>query len=153
VRTPTEGYVPFATAVLPEPTSDEKTLAVLAHALQLISGFIAPLIILLIKRESKFVRFHALQVLFLHIAYFVIMGGVLALCLIGVLVFLPAMDAKQPPIGLFVLFPLVWLGMMGAYVVMLVLAIVFAVSAGRGEWAPYPIVGRFAAKVAGVTLP
>jgi len=153
VRTPTEGYVPFATAVLPEPTSDEKTLAVLAHALQLISGFIAPLIILLIKRESKFVRLHALQVLFLHIAYVVVLGGLMALFAIGVFVSLPTMDAKQPPIGLFLLFPILWLGLMGAYVVMLVLAIVYAVKAGRGEWATYPIVGRFAAKVAGATLP
>jgi uncharacterized membrane protein len=153
VEAPTERLVPFATAVLPEPTADEKTLAVLAHALQLVSAFIAPLIILLVKRESKFVRFHALQVLFLHIAYVVVFGGLLALCAIGILVFSPALDSKEPPVGLLVLFPLVWLGLMGAYVLTLVLAVVYAFKAGRGEWAAYPIVGRFAAKVAGVTLP
>lgn len=153
MRTPTEEHVPFASVALPEPTSDEKTLAVLAHALQLISGFIAPLIILLIKRESKFVRLHTLQVLFLHVAYLVILGGLMALFAIGVIVSLPAMDARQPPIGFFVLLPILWLGLMGAWVVMLVLAIVYAVKAGRGEWATYPVVGRFAAKVAGVPLP
>jgi len=150
VRTATEEYVPFATVDLPEPTSDEKTLAVLAHVLQLFSGFIAPLIILLIKRESKFVRLHALQVLFFHIAYLVVLGGFLAACAIGFVVSLPGMDANEPPVGLIVLFPILW---MGTYAVMLVLAIVYAVKAGRGEWATYPIVGRFAAKVAGVTLP
>ncbi len=143
----------MATEVLSEPTADERTLAVLAHALQLISGFIAPLIILLVKRESKFVRFHSLQVLFLHIAYVVVFGGLLAVCAIGVFASLPAMDAKQPPVGLLVLFPLVWLALMGTYVATLVMAIVYAVKAGRGEWAPYPIVGRFAAKLAGVALP
>ncbi len=153
MRTPTEGYVPFATVVLPETTSDEKTLAALAHALQLISGFIAPLIILLIKRESKFVRFHALQVLFLHIAYVVVFGGLTALSVLGVLVSLIATDGRPTPAGLVVLFPVIWLGLMCAYVATLVLAIVYAVKAGRGEWAAYPIIGRFAAKVAGVTFP
>src|ERR1700738_3653776 len=123
-----EQDVPFAAVVLPdsapaEPTPDEKTLAVLAHALQLISGFIAPLIILLVKRESKFVRFHALQVLFLHLAYVVVFGGVAAVCLISILASLPAMDAARPPVGLFLLFPVVWLGLMGVYVLTLVMAI------------------------------
>jgi hypothetical protein len=43
--------------------------------------------------------------------------------------------------------------MIGAYVLMFVLAIVYAVKAGRGEWAGYPGIGRLAAKAAGVTLP
>ena len=152
MSTTTGWSVPIATPALPEPTSDEKTLAVLAHTLQMISGFIAPLIILLIKRESKFVRFHALQVLLLHIAYLVLLGGLMAVFAIGAIATFPPMDARQPPIRFFLLFGSLWLGFMGAWVVMLVLAIVYAVKAGRGEWAAYPIVGRFAAKVAGVTL-
>ncbi len=56
-----------STESLPVPSSDEKLLALLAHVLQLVSWFIAPLVILLVKRESKFVRFHALQVLLLHL--------------------------------------------------------------------------------------
>src|SRR5215471_2281040 len=52
---------------LPEPTQDERTMAVLAHALQLVGGWIAPLIIFFVKKDSQFVRFHALQVLLLHI--------------------------------------------------------------------------------------
>src|SRR5690348_8473361 len=50
-------------------TDNERTMAALAHVLQLVGGCIAPLVIFFIKRESRFVSFHALQVLFLHIAY------------------------------------------------------------------------------------
>jgi uncharacterized membrane protein len=46
-----------------EITSDEKTMATLAHVLQLVGGWIAPLIIYLVKRDSKFVAFHAMQAL------------------------------------------------------------------------------------------
>jgi uncharacterized membrane protein len=48
---------------LPVPTSDECTLALLAHVLQVIAWFIAPLIIFLMRRQSRFVAFHALQAL------------------------------------------------------------------------------------------
>ena len=51
------------------PTQDEMTMATLAHALQLIGSWIAPLIIFLVKRESRFVSFHALQALLLQICY------------------------------------------------------------------------------------
>lgn len=45
-------------------TDDEKTMAMLAHALSLVTGVIGPLIILLVKgEESKFVKFHAMQAL------------------------------------------------------------------------------------------
>ena len=32
-----------------------------------------------------------------------------------------------------------WIGFMGMWVVMLVIAIVYGVKAGRGEWAEYPV--------------
>ena len=54
-------------SALPEPTQDERTMATLAHVLQMVGGFLAPLIIFFIRRESRFVSFHALQVLFLQI--------------------------------------------------------------------------------------
>ena len=42
------------------PTSDERTMAILAHALTVVGGFLAPLIIYLIKKdESKYVAEHA----------------------------------------------------------------------------------------------
>ena len=50
-------------------TPDERTMATLAHALQLIGAWIAPLIIFLIRRQSRFVSFHALQALLLQIVH------------------------------------------------------------------------------------
>ena len=38
-------------------------MAVLAHVLQLVGGWIAPLVIFFVKRQSRFITFHALQVL------------------------------------------------------------------------------------------
>jgi hypothetical protein len=45
------------------PTSDETTLALLAHVLQIFTWWIGPLAIYLAKRDSKFVSFHAMQAL------------------------------------------------------------------------------------------
>lgn len=41
------------------PTSDEKTMAILSHILALLTGFIAPLIIYLVKKDSPYVMAHA----------------------------------------------------------------------------------------------
>ena len=51
-------------------------MAVLAHVLQLIGGWIAPLVIFLVKRQSRFISFHALQVLLFE-------GVVIILTMIG----------------------------------------------------------------------
>ena len=75
------------------PTSDERTLAILAHILTLVGGFIPPLIIYLIKKdESAFVAAHAreslnfqitLIIIFIILAILII--GILFLWLVGVL--------------------------------------------------------------------
>src|SRR5262245_4981694 len=89
--------------ILYQPTSDEKTMALLAHVLGIFSGFLAPLIFFLVKRDSKFISFHALQSLAWHIVYFVLM-----MC--GVVIFVVSMiasggfarhDSHEFPIGFF----------------------------------------------------
>ncbi len=52
---------------LPTPTADEKTMAMLSHLLMIFAGFIPPLVIYLVKRDSKFVAFHAMQGLLWHV--------------------------------------------------------------------------------------
>jgi uncharacterized membrane protein len=68
-------------------TPDERTMGTLAHVLQLVGGFIAPLIIFLVKRDSRFVSFHALQALLLQALYFVLMmlmmGAIFATVIAG----------------------------------------------------------------------
>src|ERR1035438_680339 len=57
-----------------EPNLDERTMAILAHMLQIVGLWIAPLIIFVVRRESKFVSFHALQALLLQVVYLFLMG-------------------------------------------------------------------------------
>lgn len=53
------------------PTSDEKTMALLAHVLTLVAGFLAPLVIYLVKKdESSFVTAHAKESLNFQITVF-----------------------------------------------------------------------------------
>lgn len=50
-------------------TQEDKTMAMAACLLVIVSGFVGPLIIYLIKKDqSKFVAYHALQATFLGIA-------------------------------------------------------------------------------------
>jgi len=134
-----------------EPTQDERTMATLAHALQLIGSWIAPLIIFLVNRQSRFVSFHALQALLLQICHVVAIFVAAALWI--VLIFSSIMTSAMskppsaPPVAFFVVFPLVWLLIMAVGVLMLVIAIVYSVKAGQGEWAEYPVLGRLARRL------
>lgn len=68
-------------------TSDERTLALLAHVLTFIAGFIAPLIVYLVKKdESPFVRAHAAASLNFQITLMIAMfvGILLSFILIGI---------------------------------------------------------------------
>jgi uncharacterized protein len=124
-------------------------MATLAHILQVVGWWIAPLIIFLLKRESRFVSFHALQALLLQIAYMFLMFMFMGLWFVFFFFMMaqhPATHGAPPP-AMFVLFPLVWLGFIAAWSVMLVIAIVYAIKAGRGEWAEYPLLGRLSRKI------
>ena len=139
-----------AATALPEPTQDERTMATLAHILQLVGGFIAPLIIFFIRRESRFVSFHALQVLFLQIVY-VLFSMVFMVAWFGLIfgtVFAQAGRSQGAPPPLFFLFvPLIWGFFMLAWITVLATAIVYGIKAGRGEWANYPVLGGWARRV------
>ena len=128
---------------------DERTMATLAHALQVVGWWIAPLIIFLVKRESRFVSFHALQALLLQIAYLILMGGFMVLwfgSFFGLMMHQHG-NNNAPPAALFIMMLLIWLGFMSMWVAVLVIAIVYAIKAGRGEWANYPVIGRIARRL------
>ena len=97
-------------------TSDERTMGTLAHVLQLVGGWIAPLVIFLVKRNSRFVSFHALQALLLQGLYFVLMmvmmGAFFAFVFAGVAFHQPAAQNNSLPPAFIILFPVIWLGMM-----------------------------------------
>ncbi len=127
-------------------------MAVLAHVLQLVGGWIAPLVIFFVKRQSRFITFHALQVLlFQGVCLFLtmlVMGGFFVVIALGFTVggWAPPHGSSPPPF-LFLFFGVFWLGFLGLWVVKFVLAIVYGIKAGRGEWAEYPILGRFARQI------
>lgn len=122
-------------------------MAMLAHVLQIVGFWIAPLIVFLIKRESRFVSFHALQALFLQIAYMFLLVAFGITWFSGFFLLIanaPAAKGGPPPAGFFVLMPLIFVGWMSLWAFVLVCAIVYGIKASRGEWAEYPILGRFA---------
>lgn len=98
--------------------ADEKGMATLAHALAIFTGFLGPLVIYLMARDDQpFVKHHAAESLNFQITVLlaVIVSFVLIFVLIGI-----------------VLLPLVGLGA-------LILEIMAAVNANRGDWYRYPI--------------
>ena len=76
------------------PTSDEKTMAILSHVLCFVAGFLAPLIIYLVKKdESAYVAAHAKESLNFQITIWIIIV-ILFITLIGwLLLWLPGIVA------------------------------------------------------------
>ncbi len=134
-------------------TPDERMMAVLAQVLQLIGGWIAPLVIFLVKRQSRFVSFHALQVLLFEILCVALTMLVMGAVFVGVILSItfgsfPLEHGAHnvPPLFLAV-FAAFWLAFVLIWFVKLLLAIVYGVKAGQGEWAEYPVLGRYARKI------
>ncbi len=134
---------------VPAPTQDEKTMAMLAHVLQIFTWWIGPLVIFIVKQDSKFVRFHALQALLWQIALIVcwMLGMGVWLAVIFSTIFSSAgkpAPNQAPPVALFAGIGLIWLLLMAVYLSNILFGILFGVKAGRGEWASYPLIGRWA---------
>ena len=99
-----------------EITNDERTMALLAHVLPIGTGFMGPLLILLIKGEdSPFVKYHAMQALMftgiMMVSMFVLY---ICTCGFGVILILP-------------LLPFVMIGQ-----------IYIGIQAQKGAWLGYP---------------
>lgn len=141
---------------LPAPTQDERTMAMLVHIIGIFTGFVGPLIIYIIKRDSKFVSFHALQSLFWHLVYMVSVIGLMMIFFVLFFVTIASEVAlhhgpgSPAPVGAFMVFPLFWVAIMLFAVTNLILAVLFAIKANTGEWAKYPIVGNWAGRAVGI---
>ncbi|MEM9204363.1 MAG: DUF4870 domain-containing protein [Actinomycetota bacterium] len=108
-------------AVAPGENSDDKTLALLAHILTLVVGFLAPLVIFLMKKdESPYVRHHAAEALNFQISVMIyaFVSLILILVLIGILM------------------------IMALAITALVLTIIATVKASQGEYYRYPLTIR-----------
>lgn len=113
---PRQPYVPGTYG--PRPGSDDTTMAMLAHLLGVVTGFVGPLVLYLVKKdESPYVRDQAAQALNFQILTFIAytVCFVLAFVLIG-----------------FFLLPVVWL-------VSLIFHIIAAIAVNKGENYRYPM--------------
>ena len=120
-------------------TQDERNMGMLAHLLQIFTGFLGPLVIYLIKKDqSKFVAYHALQALAWQIGYTACLFVGIFLCIVGTIVTNP-----HGPNGFPVFFVFVWLLAMGGGFLNLILGIVYTIKAYQGEWSSYPIIGNW----------
>ncbi len=77
------------------------------------------------------------------------MGAAFVSILVGISLgkFPPDHGSKTVPLFFFSLFAVFWLGFVVLWLIRLLLAVVYGVRAGRGEWAEYPLLGRFARKI------
>lgn len=130
------------------PTQDECSMAFLAHLLQVFTGFVGPLIIFCIRQNSRFVKFHALQALVWQACYMVLFFTGFIFFFIFMFVSISqnvshhTPNANSPPM-IFLLFPVLWLFAMGGWITNFILGIVYGLKAQRGEWAAYPIFGKW----------
>jgi hypothetical protein len=113
--------VPAPAAVPQRSVQDEKSLAVLAQLLGIL-GFLGPLVMYLVaKPEQPFLKHHSAEAL--NFSLTVMIAGLVTVVLAFVL------------IG-FLLMPIVLIGA-------LVMQIMAAIAASRGEWYRYPVTIRF----------
>lgn len=112
---------------------EDKTMGLVAYVLAIFTSWLGPLILWLVKKDqSKFVGYHALQALML-------MGSATILILVVNVVF------TVLHLGLLAL-PINGVIYLGT----LVLNIMAAIAASKGDWYEMPIIGAYARKSAGV---
>jgi len=137
---------------LPQPTEDERTMALLVYVLGIFSGFLAPLIFFLVKKDSPFVKFHALQLLIWQAAYMALTVAGVMLLFVFMIFTLPMHPhegkAEAAPLAFFGIFGGVWLLAMSGWLLNLILGVVFGIKANQGEWVRLPIIGNWALRSA-----
>ncbi len=122
-------------------------MATLAHVLQIVGGFIAPLIIFFLRRQSRFVSFHALQAIFLQLVYMLLWGGFMVVWFAFIFGTIATSGKPGPSPVFFIFFLLMWGVGMGMGALVLVTALVYGIKAGKGKWVAYPVIGGWARRV------
>ncbi|MFA5405378.1 MAG: DUF4870 domain-containing protein [Ignavibacteria bacterium] len=131
-------------------TGEDKTLSLFCHLSMVIGGIILPIIIWAIKKEqSKFVRFHALQSIFYHLAYSVLLAIIIvvfALSIIFAGVGVRSIESMHSSSGMSAAIMII----VFAFTVIIVFALLggiaysiyIAVKAYQGEKTKIPIIGK-----------
>ena len=112
-------------------TQDDRTMAMLIHLLGLLTGFLGPLILWLVKKDqSKFIDFHGREALNFMITVFIYYIAFFALTFVIVL--------ATYGIGMFIIIPFAMILGIGQ----IVFEIMACVAANKGEWHRYPMTIR-----------
>jgi hypothetical protein len=117
---------PYQRPVMGMPSQDERTQAMLCWVLSIVATFVAPLIFFLISNDKPFVKKHAA----------ICLGFQIATAVISVVLFVTIVGALLVPV----------VGIFG-----LVVCIMAAMAANRGEEYMPPVVGPMIAKMFGYT--
>jgi uncharacterized membrane protein len=89
----------------------------------------------------------ALLLQIVHVGLMIIMVIGWFITIFSTIAFSSANKNAGPPVAFFIVFPLFWLFIVAVGITTLVIAIVYCIKAGRGEWAEYPVLGRLARKI------
>lgn len=114
--------------------NDVSLFAALAYASNFFAPLIGPLLIYLIKKEERLVRFHAIQSIALSVVVFA--GSMVLGVVIVVLTFVTL------GLAAIVTLPLMLLAVLGIFL----LNVFLAVKAYNGEYFKLPLIGSFAEK-------
>ena len=115
-------------------TQDDRLWAMLSYVLGIVTWFIGPLILFLVKKDSsKFVGFHAMQGL--------IMYGALSVLWVGTSVLSGILGLLAAPL---------WFLAPVASLAVFIFAIIGAIKSYAGEWYEVPLVGKMARQQVGV---
>jgi uncharacterized membrane protein len=121
-------------------TQDERVMAMVAYLLTFFFPFLGPLVVYLIKKDqSRFVAFHSLQALLLHLVGGVVgflfwVSGIILAALHLEILLLPVGCIVMPALGLAVV----------------VITLIGLVRSYSGQWYVAPVVGPIAQGMAGV---
>lgn len=135
----------------PFPTSDERLLAMLSHFSIFLGGIILPIIFWAIKKDqSQFVRFHSLQAIFFHIAYFVfIMFFVVIVMVIAIFgAGLSAMSFDSygadaaPPVFLIIVMVAFYIGLFAVIFGAIGYGVYAGIKSYQGDLVMYPLIGK-----------
>jgi uncharacterized membrane protein len=117
---------------------DENIAALLAY----IFGWVSGLIFFLMEKDSKLVRFHAMQSILLNVCILVLLFGGWIVTFILVLIASQLADIMGAVAGFLAL--LVWLIIAGALLIAVILCLVRAY---QGKFFKLPIIGNLADKI------
>ncbi len=136
----------------PYPSSDELLFSMLSHFSIFLGGIILPIIFWAVKKDqSKYVRFHSLQAIFFHIAYFVLIMVLVIIVMIvaiatGMGASLTALDNGGAAAGFSVIMMIFAILFYGALFALIFGAIGYGIYMGiksyQGELVMYPIIGK-----------